>query len=110
MIMTQTKVNPEINPKALITRMALGALIGLALISLFLMGAETKPEFPSYWRARPLIIVSFAGAVGGAFYYFMASRFNSGTPRIIATIISLIVFIIGMWLGSVLGLAGTYWD
>ncbi|AWI27265.1 potassium transporter KefB [Flavobacterium pallidum] len=89
--------------------MAVGALIGLALISLFLLGAETQPGFPDYWRARPLIVVPFAGAVGGAFYYFMARWFHSGTPRIIATIVSALVFLIFLWLGSVLGLAGTYW-
>lgn len=36
--------------------------------------------------------------------------YEGGWKKILANIFSVIIFIIGLWLGSVLGLSGTYWD
>jgi ABC-type dipeptide/oligopeptide/nickel transport system permease subunit len=93
-------------------RMLVGAAIGLALISFFLISAgEPNPEWGKYWRIRPLILVPFAGAMGGLCNYILI-RFHQqfGVHKAIAIILSLIIFIIGLWLGTVLGLDGTYWD
>jgi len=92
--------------------MLIGAVIGLIFISLFVSGVdEPKPEWGKLWMLKPLIIVPLAGAAGGLFFYFMnylssKSSFN----KTLAIILSLVVFIIGLWLGFVLGLNGTLWN
>ena len=90
----------------------IGAGIALILISLFLFSAgEGKPEWGKLWMIRPLIIVPLAGATGGAFYYFMCHLSHQRSlNKAVAFILSLIVYIIGLWLGTVLGLDGTWWD
>ncbi|WP_205514078.1 hypothetical protein [Longitalea arenae] len=100
------------NPASLTKRMLTGAVIGLALISLFLLTAgEPNPEWPKLWRIRPLIIVPLAGAMGGLCNYFIVQYHNRlGLHKAIAVIISIVVFIVGIWLGTVLGLDGTYWN
>lgn len=92
--------------------MLIGAAIGLVLISLFLMGDDDPdPAWGKYYMIRPLLIVPLAGAIGGAFYYIMDHlRTLLGWNRTFTILLSLLVFIIGLWLGSVLGLNGTYWN
>jgi hypothetical protein len=92
--------------------MLVGAAIGLLLISLFLITAgNANPAWPRFWMIRPLIIVPLAGAMGGLCNYFIVQYHDTvGLNKIIAIILSVIVFIIGLWLGTVLGLDGTYWD
>jgi hypothetical protein len=96
----------------LIKRMFLGFLVGLVLISFFLYGAgEPKPEWGELWMIRPLIIVPFAGALGGAFNYFISQQeFRNGWTRAFSFISSFFVFIVGLWMGIVLGLDGAYWN
>lgn len=102
----------QLDPPSLMKRMAVGAGIGLVLISLFLFTAGTPdPAWPRLWRIQPLIIVPLAGAMGGLCNYFLVHfhhliRLN----KTIAIILSVIVFVIGLWLGTILGLDGTYWD
>lgn len=92
-------------------RMLQGAAIAAVLIIIFLSGAgEPNPEWPKFWIVRPLVVVPLAGAMGGLFFYFMDYiRFRGGWKKLLANAISLIVYIIGLWLGTVLGLAGTMW-
>jgi hypothetical protein len=100
------------NQASLITRMAVGAGIGLLLISLYLLSAdEPDPAWVKFWMIRPLIIVPLAGATGGLCNYFIL-RFQTlnGLSKALALIISLLVFVIGIWMGIVLGLDGTWWD
>ena len=90
----------------------IGAATGLIIISFFLTGADNpNPEWGQLWMIRPFIIVPAAGAMGGLFYYFMdyLSSYR-GLNRTVAFILSLVVFIIGLFLGMVLGLDGTYWN
>lgn len=93
-------------------RMMVGAWIGLLLISLFLLTAgEPDPAWGKLWMIRPLIIVPFAGAMGGLCNYLIFQFSNQvGLTKIVAVIISIIVFIVGLWMGTVLGLDGTYWN
>jgi hypothetical protein len=93
-------------------RMLLGAGIGLLLILFFLVGAgEPDPSWPKLWWVRPLLVVPAAGALGGLFYYIMDPlRSQGGWRTALAYILSLLVFLIVLWLGTVLGLAGTMWD
>ena len=111
--MTQINTSTSsIHQGSLVKRMLVGAGIGLLLISLFLLSAgEPNPEWGKLWMIRPLIIVPLAGAMGGLCNYFMV-HFNSqvGLNKTIAVILSVIVFIIGLWLGIVLGLDGTMWN
>ncbi len=96
----------------LIRHMLTGAGIGLLLIGFFLYKADApQPEWPRFWIIRPLLLVPFAGAMGGLFYTFMEPwRSKSGWIKAAAYILCLIVFLIGLFMGTVLGLDGTYWD
>lgn len=92
--------------------MMIGAGIALAIISLFVFGADNpNPEWGKFWMIRPLIVTPLAGATGGAFFYFMNRlRLKGELNGVLAIILSLLVYIIGLWLGIVLGLDGTMWD
>lgn len=93
-------------------RMLVGAVIGLTLISIFLiLAGEGNPAWPAFWRIRPLVIVSIAGAMAGLFDYIMDYLRAEGEWRkILANILSFVVYLLAIWLGSVLGLAGTLWN
>jgi hypothetical protein len=89
-------------------RMLVGAGIGLLLISLFLLPIKNpNPEWGKFWMIRPFIIVPFAGAMGGLCNYYIM-QFN--LPKIVAVLLSVLVFVIGLWIGFVLGLDGTLWN
>lgn len=102
----------QFNQGSLVKRMVVGALIGLALISFFLYSAgQGDPAWGKFWMIRPLVIVPLAGAMGGLCNYFIVQFHNRiGVNKIVAIIFSVIIFIIGLWIGSVLGLDGTWWD
>ena len=51
-----------------------------------------------------------AGAMGGAFYALMDYQSSRGFNRTLAILLSIIVYAVGLWLGTVLGLAGTMWN
>ena len=96
---------------SLVKPMLVGAGIALLVISFFVFGVdEPHPEWGKYWMIRPLIITPLAGAVGGAFYAFMDYQSSRGFKRTLAVLLSLVVYFIGLWLGPVLGLAGTMWN
>lgn len=89
----------------------IGAGIALLAISFFVFGVDNpKPEWGKYWMIRPLIITPLAGAMGGAFYAFMDYQNTRGFNRTLAVLLSMLVYVIGLWLGIVLGLDGTMWD
>jgi hypothetical protein len=107
--MTQT--NNSTTPISLAKPILIGAAIGLIAISFFVFGVDNpNPEWGKLWMIRPLIITPMAGAMGGAFYCFMDCQSSRGFNRTIAVILSLIVFAVGLWLGIVVGLAGTMWN
>lgn len=112
--MTQTNnlTTQPIHSSSLSKRMLLGVGIALILITIFLLGVgEPNPAWGKLWMIRPLIIVSLAGAMGGVFYYFMDHlRYQGGWRKTLAYILSLIGYIIALWLGTVLGLDGTLWN
>ena len=92
-------------------RMIIGGVIALILIVIFLFPVTGKPEWGNLWMIRPLIVLPLAGATGGACNYFLVNLSNqNGLNKIVAYVLSFIVFIFGLWIGTVLGLAGTLWN
>lgn len=93
-------------------RMLQGAGIAFVLIALFLISAGAgNPDWPRFWMIRPLLIVPLAGALGGVFYFNMDHlRDRGGWRKVLANILSLLVYLVVLWLGTVLGLDGTWWD
>ena len=96
----------------LIKRMLQGAAIGLVLIGSFLIRVNhPHPDWGQYWMVRPLIITPMAGAAGAVFFYLTDGiRQQGGWKKISASVLSLLVFIIALWMGIVLGLNGTLWN
>lgn len=94
-------------------RMLIGAGIALILISVFLSGVhDPNPDWGKFWMIKPLIMVPLAGAGGGALFYIMhyLLGYQGGWKKVVALILSIIGFVIALWLGTVLGLNGTLWD
>jgi len=102
----------SLRPLSLAKRMTLGGGVGLFLITFFLATAEgTDPAWGRYWWIRPLLIVPLAGATAGALYYVLdLLALKRGWSRIIIGMLGFALLFISLWLGSVLGLDGTYWD
>ena len=108
-----TTQNPSnIHSTSMNKRMIQGAVPALIIMIIFLTGVDNPdPSWGTYWWIRPLLVISFAGAMGGVCYYFMDHfRVLGGWQKIAANIVSGIVYIIGLWMGSVLGLVGTLWN
>lgn len=101
-----------IHSASLVKRMLQGATIAFVLIALFLLSADNSdPSWPKFWIVKPFIIVAVAGAMGGVFYYFMDHlRYQGGWKNIVAMAISLFGYLFLLWIATVLGLDGTYWD
>lgn len=92
-------------------RVLWGALIGFALMALFLFGVEGDPAWGPYWKLRPHLVAPAAGAMGGFFLYLMEKLgAEGGWKKILMTLLGYLGYIIALWLGSVLGLDGTLWN
>ncbi|RYU92492.1 potassium transporter KefB [Mucilaginibacter terrigena] len=110
--MTQKNIlTQNIDSAALTKRMLLGAGMGLIVILSFVLQVRhPHVEWGKFWMVRPLLVVPFAGAVGGAFHYYVnLLTGNGGWKKVLANVISFVVFVIGLWMGIVLGLVGTLW-
>src|SRR3954470_3459952 len=92
-------------------RILIGAGIALLAISVFVFGGKANPEWGEYWMIRPLIVTPLMGAIAGACTYFMdylQSRYGWYRPLIV--VLNIVGYVIGLWMGIVLGLAGTMWN
>lgn len=96
----------------MIIRMLIGAGIALAIILTFVLGVDqSNPEWHKTWWVRPLVITPLAGAAGGLFFHFMYELGKEGTlKKIVFAVIGLTGYLVALWLGTVLGLAGTMWN
>lgn len=104
--------NDQSQHLSLTSRMLIGGGIGLVVISYFLISSGGgDPAWGKYWMIQPLLVGPFAGAMGGLCnYYIVHFRWVAGISRPLAIIISVVVSIVGMWMGIVLGLHGTMWN
>lgn len=102
----------DIEVGTLLKRMLLGALIGLAAISLFVFGVDDPdPSWPANWRIRPLLVTPLVTAFGILSFYLKDIIGVKGDwPKIFLFLVSAVLFLISLWLGTVLGLDGTMWD
>jgi hypothetical protein len=93
-------------------RMSLGAVIGLVMISFFVIGAgKGNPEWGTYWQVKPLLLTPFLGAMVGLCYDATEPlrKINSWAGKLFF-ILSLLGYCAGLWISLVLGLNGTMWD
>lgn len=90
--------------------MLIGGFIALIVISIFVFPTEPDPSWGKFWMIRPLIITPLAGVTGGAVYHFINSKNFEGLKKILALMASILIYIIGLWMGIVLGLDGTLWN
>ena len=101
-----------LNSKALIIRLIFGGLTGLIFIAIFLYPAgEPKPEWGKYWWIKPLVMVPLAGAAGIVVNYVVTQQtYKRRWVKALFIFVSILVFLFALWIGTVLGLNGTYWD
>lgn len=112
MTRTNSFISQPIDKATYAKSILIGAGFALIMITIFLVSdQDPNPAWGNYYMIRPLIIVPFAGACGGAFFAFMDSIEKKGFwQKLVALFICLIVYVFGIWMGSVLGLVGTYWN
>lgn len=109
--MKKNTVDPARQTSSPLVPVLIGGAVGAVLISLLVFGVDSPdPEWGRYWMIRPLIVTPLAGAIGGAFYFLMDQQASRGMNRTLAMVLSLLVFLVGLWMGTVLGLAGTMWN
>jgi len=112
--MTTTKLNASkpIFTSALGKLMLTGAGIALLIIAFFVIGAgKGNPTWDAYWRIKPLLLTPIIGALVGLCYDItQALREIKGWVGKLFTVLSLFGYLIGLWMGTVLGLAGTMWN
>ena len=98
--------------RALVFRMLIGAMIALAVILTFVLGVDQPdPAWHNTWWVRPIVITPLAGAAGGLFFHFMYELGKKAIlEKILFSAIAIIGYVVALWLGTVLGLAGTLWD
>jgi hypothetical protein len=104
--------NQPIHAASVGKRMLQGAGIAfIPIIVLHLSAGSPDPSWPMLWLIKPFIIAPLAGALGGVFYYNMDHlRYLGGWRKALAEILSLLVYLIVLWLGTILGFSGTWWD
>ena len=91
--------------------MLVGAGIALLMISFFVITVgKGDASWPNYWRVRPLLLTPFIGALVGLCYDVTEPlRQIKGWAGRVFLILSLLGYVAGLWIGMVLGLAGTMW-
>ena len=92
--------------------MLVGALIGLVVISFFIFPLDDPdPAWGKWWRVRPLIITPLAAAFGILIFYLKEFiRPKGRLMTVLVFLVSVIGFVVALWLGIVLGLDGTLWN
>lgn len=109
-----TKKGPaqQLNTRAVILRMLLGAAIGFAIISVFVFSVDNpNPDWGKFWRVRPLIVTPLFASFGIlSFYLKNYMRPKGQFMTVLVFLFSTLVFLFVLWFGTVMGLDGTLWD
>lgn len=90
----------------------IGAGIALLMVGFFVIAAgKGNPGWGDYWRIKPLLLSPFLGAITGLCYDVTEPlrRLNGWLGKLFLAL-SILGFVVGQWLGLVLGLAGTMWN
>jgi FtsH-binding integral membrane protein len=105
-------ITPSAQRTSLRKRMLMGAGLGLLVISLFVFAAENPPAYwGKFWMIRPLIITPLAGAGAGLVHYLVNSlQARNGWQKALSILFIVLQYLVALWLGTVLGLAGTMWN
>ncbi len=99
------------NRNSLLKKMLTGAILGLLLISFFLLNATSDPSWSKFWMLRPLIIVPLAGAGAGLCYHFLLKFGHEHKwNKSLLVILGIIGHLIALWMGTIVGLDGTLWN
>ena len=109
--MTTAQPHPQTG-LALTHRLIIGAAAGLLVASYFLLMLNPNhPDWGRFWMIQPLLVLPFAGTMAGLCnYIIMRYRTLIGVNRYIALFGSIMVSIVGLWMGIVLGFHGTMWN
>lgn len=108
----EERYKQNITPRSLGTRMLTGALAGLGIICFFVFSVDhPNPEWPQYWRVKPLLVTPLAGAIGIlSFYLKPIVAPKNLLLNVLVISASVLAFVIVLWMGVVLGLNGTLWN
>lgn len=101
----------SIHSSTLLKRMLQGGALALVLVLLFIYNDKNPySDGSKLLLIRPIIVVTGAGALSGVFYYFMDHlRYQGGWMKVLAALLSILGFIVALWLGTVLGFRDTMW-
>ena len=95
----------------LFSSVIIGSVIAFVLISVILYkGGALDPKWPQFWYLRPLILVPLAGGVWRFIFYTM-EKYRQGPiwRKVIVNLVCVLIYIIGIWLATVIGLDGVWW-
>ncbi len=111
---TDNKFGIALVSRTMLKRMLIGYAIGLLIILSFILRAnpDAVAQWGDYWMIQPLVITPLAGAAGGFCFHFLDFNYggNGGMAKLLSHILGVIIFVIGMWMGIILGLHGTMWN
>jgi hypothetical protein len=106
---TTNKTQANIHAQPLTKRILQGALLAPVLLILFLLIAPLFGDGDWHyglWIISPLVVMMFGGACGGVVYFIMdVLRSHGGWKKTLANILTVLVYIVGMYMSLVLGLA-----
>ncbi len=94
-------------------RILTGAAIGLVLILVFVIPSlkNAPAEWGQYWMIRPLIVTPLFGAVAGYCNHVLDfMRKEGGSKRLLTNVLTVIIYAIVLWFGTIAGLGDTMWD
>src|SRR5688572_5255781 len=104
----QSELLTILRSKVLIKRALQGAGIAFLLMCIFLVVARKGKMDLEPWEFLAVASVTIGGACGGIFYNVMdIFRIQGGWKRKMANVISVLVYIVGLYLSLVLSLNAT---
>lgn len=101
----------RISSADLINKMLLSATIGIIIAGSFVYSnTPYNDNWGHLWFIKPLILIPLSGSVGGALYYLFTRYMQNVLPKWLLFAVGTLLFGISLWVGTILGLNGTYWN